>query len=233
MAALPTQRLCSLTTLCIIDTLPEERFDRITRLACRALGVPIALVSLVDRERQWFKSKQGLEACETSRHISLCGHAILRKGPFVVPDGSRIGTLCLIVHQAREFSAGDVVTLADLAVMVDRELALLSRAATDELTNLSNRRGFATVAKQVLALCHRNQQPAVVVGVDLDNFKSINDDFGHEAGDHALRVFAKLLYSHVRDSDVVARLGGDEFSVLCSATTAAVKAWYKSLQFLC
>ena len=67
-----TQRLRSLTTLCILDTLPEERFDRITRLACRAFGVPIALVSLVDRERQWFKSKQGLAACETSRQISFC-----------------------------------------------------------------------------------------------------------------------------------------------------------------
>jgi diguanylate cyclase (GGDEF)-like protein len=247
-----TQRLRSLTTLCILDTLPEERFDRITRLACRAFGVPIALVSLVDRERQWFKSKQGLDACETSRQISFCGHAILREGAFVVPDaflderfrdnplvtgaphvrfyagqpihgpdGSRIGTLCLIDHQAREFSADDASVLADLGSMIDRELALLSRAATDELTNLSNRRGFATVAKQVLALCRRNQQPAVVVGVDLDNFKSVNDDFGHEAGDGALRVFAKLLYSHFRDSDVVARLGGDEFAVLCSATTAA------------
>lgn len=81
-----TQRLRSLTTLCILDTLPEERFDRITRLACRAFGVPIALVSLVDRERQWFKSKQGLNACETPREVSFCGHAILQEGAFVVPD---------------------------------------------------------------------------------------------------------------------------------------------------
>ena len=50
-------RLHALTTLCVLDTLPEERFDRVTRLATRALGVPISLVSLVDRERQWFKSR--------------------------------------------------------------------------------------------------------------------------------------------------------------------------------
>jgi diguanylate cyclase (GGDEF)-like protein len=140
--------------------------------------------------------------------------------PIHGPDGSRVGTLCLIDRQPREFDADDASVLADLAAMVDRELALLDRAATDELTSLSNRRGFATVAQQVLALCRRNQQPAVVVGIDLDNFKSINDDFGHEAGDRALRIFAKLLGSTFRESDVVARLGGDEFAVLCSATTA-------------
>ncbi|MEL7401575.1 MAG: GGDEF domain-containing protein, partial [Pseudomonadota bacterium] len=51
----------------------EERFDRITRLACHTFSVPIALVSLIDRDRQWFKSRQGLDATETPRDISFCG----------------------------------------------------------------------------------------------------------------------------------------------------------------
>jgi PAS domain S-box-containing protein len=80
------RRLRALRTLRLLDTLPEERFDRITRLACRVFNVPMALVSLVDRDRQWFKSKQGLDACETSRDISFCGHTIAEEGPLVVLD---------------------------------------------------------------------------------------------------------------------------------------------------
>jgi diguanylate cyclase (GGDEF)-like protein len=244
------KRLRELTTLCILDTLPEERFDRITRLAARAFRVPIALVSLVDRERQWFKSKQGLGATETGRNVSFCGHAILREGAFVVedallderftdnplvvgeprirfyaghpihgPNGSRIGTLCVIDRQPREFGDDDRAALSDLAGMVDRELALLEGATTDELTRLANRRGFTQVAMHVLALCRRNQLPAVVVGFDLDNFKSVNDSHGHQAGDEVLREFSSLLFCHFRESDVVARMGGDEFAVLCSGTT--------------
>ena len=70
-------RLESLRTLQILDTYPEDRFDRVTRLAKRIFDVDICLISLVDSHRQWFKSRQGLDACETRREISFCGHAIL------------------------------------------------------------------------------------------------------------------------------------------------------------
>ena len=80
------RRLQALRSLALLDTEAEERFDRITRTATRLFGVPIALVSLVDECRQWFKSKQGLKVTETSRDISFCGHAILGPGPLVVPD---------------------------------------------------------------------------------------------------------------------------------------------------
>jgi len=83
-----TARLMSLHSLRILDTPSEERYDRLTRMARRVFGVQIALVSLVDSDRQWFKSKQGLDACETSRAISFCGHAILSREPLVVSDAS-------------------------------------------------------------------------------------------------------------------------------------------------
>ncbi len=84
-----TARLMSLHSLRIMDTPSEERYDRLTRMAKRLFGVQIALVSLVDSDRQWFKSKQGLEACETSRAISFCGHAILSRDALVVNDASK------------------------------------------------------------------------------------------------------------------------------------------------
>lgn len=79
-------RLNILRSLHILDTKPEERFDRITRIAKRLFDVPIALVSLIDADRQWFKSCQGLNVCQTSRDISFCGHTILTNSPFVIPD---------------------------------------------------------------------------------------------------------------------------------------------------
>jgi len=79
-------RLATLRSLEILDTSPEERFDRLTRLAQHVFGVPIALVSLIDGHRQWFKSCQGLSVSETPRSISFCGHAILDDQVFIVPD---------------------------------------------------------------------------------------------------------------------------------------------------
>ncbi len=83
------ERLAALQRLNLLDTESESRFDRITRLAQRLFQVPIALVSLVDSDRQWFKSKQGLDACETGRDISFCGHAILGSGIFEIPDATQ------------------------------------------------------------------------------------------------------------------------------------------------
>jgi len=80
------QRLRALRALGVFDSAAEERFDRLTRLAQALFEVPIALISLVDAERQWFKSRQGVEASETERAISFCGHAILASEIFEVPD---------------------------------------------------------------------------------------------------------------------------------------------------
>lgn len=82
------ERLNALRALNVLDTQPEERFDRLTRLLQHILQVPIALVSLVDSDRQWFKSHQGLDARETPRDISFCGHAILGSEIMVVPDAT-------------------------------------------------------------------------------------------------------------------------------------------------
>jgi len=82
-------RLQALRVRGLLDTPAEERFDRLTRLARQVFGVQIALVSLIDAERQWFKSRQGLDVCETSRDISFCGHAILAADIFEVPDATQ------------------------------------------------------------------------------------------------------------------------------------------------
>ena len=82
------ERLAALRRLEILDTAPEERFERLVRITRTHFNVPIALMSLVDTARQWFKSHQGIGACETARDISFCGHAILSDATLYVPDTS-------------------------------------------------------------------------------------------------------------------------------------------------
>jgi diguanylate cyclase (GGDEF)-like protein len=239
-------RLSTLRSLNLLDTPPEERFDRLTRMAKRMFGVPIALVSLVDENRQWFKSAQGLAVTETPRDISFCGHAILSDlpvllvpdalqderffdNPLVVnaphvrfyagwslkaPNGSKIGTLCLLDTQPHTLSAEDLQLLADLAAIVEQEISAYQMATVDELTRLQNRRGFLALAEHCLGLAVRKSIPCCLVFFDLDKFKAINDNFGHAEGDKALQAFADQMRRSFRSADILARLGGDEFVVL-------------------
>ena len=83
------QRLKILWEYDVLDTVPEEVFDDLTELAASICEAPIALISLIDENRQWFKSKFGLSTKETSRYISFCAHAIKQTGLFIVPDATK------------------------------------------------------------------------------------------------------------------------------------------------
>ena len=80
------ERLAALHRYCVLDTPPEPAFDRLAHLAQNLLHTPTALVSLVDAERQWFKSRIGMDLSETPRDISFCSHAVHAKDVLVVPD---------------------------------------------------------------------------------------------------------------------------------------------------
>ncbi|MBA4070557.1 MAG: hypothetical protein C0497_01785 [Gemmatimonas sp.] len=155
-----TARVAVLHGLAVLDTPAEERFDAITQTVRQLFGVPIALVSLVDVSRQWFKSRQGLDASETPRDVSFCGHAILGDEVFVVenaladarfrdnplvtgpphvvfyagmplstPDGHKVGTLCIIDHVPRTFTASEAGQLRAIARWAERELMVTQERA--------------------------------------------------------------------------------------------------------
>ncbi|MBD8623309.1 sensor domain-containing diguanylate cyclase [Pseudomonas sp. CFBP 13727] len=246
------ERVHALHALNILDTRPEERFDRLTRLARRLFDVPIAVVSLVDSDRQWFKSCQGMAATETPRDVSFCAHAILSDQILMIPDagsderfhdnplvtgeprirfyagcplkvgnGSNVGTLCLLDTRPRVLDAEERGLLLDLASMAEREIAALQLASIDDLTQLSNRRGFEALAEHALSMCRRMGTPASLLFFDLDRFKVINDTFGHAEGDRALVTFAQVLRRVLREMDIVGRMGGDEFVALLLGSNAA------------
>jgi diguanylate cyclase (GGDEF)-like protein len=243
-------RLTAVQALDILDTSAEERFDRITRIARRMFNVPFSVVTVVDTNRQWFKSCAGLDVQETPREVSFCAHAILNDQILVIPDtyednrfadnplvigepfvrfyagrpiklpttspaeAHNMGTLCILDTKPRSMTKDDLDLLDDLAAMVESELYAHHAATIDELTQISNRRGFQLLGQKVLDYCQRYEEDACLVFIDLNDFKVINDTYGHKEGDIALSSFSQLLMDTCRGSDIVARLGGDEFVVL-------------------
>jgi diguanylate cyclase (GGDEF)-like protein/PAS domain S-box-containing protein len=386
IALYETERLQALRSLEILDTPAEASLDRITRLVARVLNVPIALVTLVDEKRQWFKSRVGIEIFETSRDDAFCAHAILQDEPMVVPDAMRdarfsdnllvtqsphirfyagvpirtsqghaVGTLCAIDERPRILTIEELNTLSDLADMVSREMQLRENlmlvrtqakksddlfeaseaayrsmfelasvgialvapdgnwisvnqalcdlvgysvqdlkgltfqditfpddlnadmgllkqlvagdidhyqlekrylhnngkavwadlsvtkklsadgeleyfisiiqniqgrkeleqeAKHDALTGLLNRRALDSLLPIAQARADRSNKLLALMFLDLDGFKGINDNYGHDAGDELLRTISQRLKASVRRTDSLIRLAGDEFIVI-------------------
>ncbi len=244
-----TRRLQTLREMRLLDTPPEERFDRVTRLAKQLFSTSIALVSLVDADRQWFKSRQGLDAEETPRDLSFCGHAILDDEimvvndaeqdqrfcdnplvcgdpsirfyagyPLAAPDGSRVGTLCVIDDKPKDISKEQLQLLSELGRMVEEELIAANDSTIDPITKISNRNGFLAIADHLLSLCKRKSEPSTLMMFHLEDLHSLEERHGRYEGDTAAVELAHLLATSVRESDIVARLSADVFGVLLPST---------------
>ena len=127
------------------------------------------------------------------------------------------------------------VVLGTVAMMVawreEVEQTLRDLAMKDPLTGLLNRRGFFDLGEAALARARRHSVPWVLMMLDLDHFKRVNDNHGHEVGDRALALFARLMAENQRAGDLVGRIGGEEFGVLLShANPAAAIAFDERLR---
>lgn len=155
-------------------------------------------------------------ATETRRRVKALGKAA--GGPV------KIGPA--FAQQITQAVAKDTFALVAQVTRLDHQLAeqvdelanVQADALSDPLTGLLNRRGFESFGSQMLAQAQKAGLAAACLVIDLDDFKPINDDFGHAAGDLLLKATAELLRSSVASGDLVARLGGDEFAVLVVAS---------------
>jgi diguanylate cyclase (GGDEF)-like protein len=272
------RRIAKLEDYNVLDTLPEPAYDDITFLASCICDTPIAVVSFVDRERQWFKSKVGLDVDETPRDVAFCSHAILNPDELlIVPnatederfadnplvtenpairfyagaplrssDGVALGTLCVIDLESRTLDESQRKALSALSrqVMGQLELrkavadlqkyqnrledyqrglekaneSLSEKSKTDALTSLENRASFDDNLEEELHRARRHGHPLSLILLDVDHFKSFNDEFGHSAGDTVLKRVAAQLEKVKRSGDHVARFGGEEFVAILPAT---------------
>lgn len=269
-------RLVLLQQLALLDTPEEVTYDQLAALAASITGTPIALVTLVNGYRQWFKAHHGLEIRETSRSVSFCAHAIngremfivedattdprfatnpLVRGeprirfyagmPLVMPGGEVLGALCVMDHQPRTLTeeqkqalrvlAHNVVTEFDLRLRIQtleqeitrRQIAestALQLATRDSLTGLPNRTTLVDRLHQAGLMANREGHQVAFIFLDLDNFKWVNDTFGHGVGDRLLQIVAERLTAQLRESDTIARLGGDEFAVVLPGIGGAAAA---------
>ena len=256
------KRLAALKRLNLLDTPLEERFERISRMVCRSLKVPIAAISLIDETRQWYKSIQGISATQSPRDGNFCAHAILKDEILLVPDALLderfaehpdvinepfirfyagyplslskdilVGTLCAIDTVPREMSSEDQDSLFDLSKMVESELVAIAIsqaqleliqelseleriAMLDSLTRVWNRFGIDKLLDREWQHAIRNNSPLGLVMVDFDNFKKINDTYGHLVGDEVIQGGSRLILSALRSYDAIGRWGGDEFMLI-------------------
>jgi diguanylate cyclase (GGDEF)-like protein len=161
--------------------------------------------------------------------------------PLYNEEDAIIGTFCVFDRKPREFSATDRQCLVDLAAMSQRELvseqlrdahtalttklsAARREAMMDHLTRLWNRRGASVLLKAAFDTADRNGTELAVALLDFDNFKRINDTYGHQVGDEVLRRIASRLVGSIRGNDVTCRIGGDEFLLLMADTPADTAA---------
>jgi len=258
-------RMHALKALHLLDTPMQENFERITRITQAIFNVPIVSFTLIDSDRQWFKSVQGLDICETSREVSFCGHVINQAALFIIndatkdprfadnplvtgepfirfyagypvhsADGFKIGSLCIIDTKPHDFTKAQLAPLKDMAAMLEAELKALDarkqqvetveelerakrQALVDGLTRLWNRSGIENIVRKQMHIAKESKENFAVALVDIDNFKAVNDTYGHNAGDAILRNVAKRLLRGYRATDSVGRWGGEEFLVVLNS----------------
>jgi diguanylate cyclase (GGDEF)-like protein len=274
------ERLAALRSLDILDTAPEPELDELVQLAAAICEVPIALVTLLDERRQWFKASFGMDIRETPRQVAFCNHTIRQSNllqvadatldhrfadnplvtqdlqlrfyagiPIASPDGFPLGALCVLDVVPRQLSDLQAQTLRILGHQVNARLQLRAQrislglaldatrqanerlqqlATTDSLTGLANRHSLNDRFAAEFSRARRKNLPLSVLMLDVDNFKSLNDRYGHDIGDATLKDVAHLLRSVARKSDMVVRYGGEEFLALLPDTTEAAAAQFAS-----
>lgn len=152
-----------------------------------------------------------------AQHPAVTGESHIRfyaGVPLKTRDGHIIGTVCAIDRRPKSFAARDLAILEELAGAAMDRIELLQSAATDSLTEALTRRAFKQEADQRIVQALRHQHALSCIVLDIDHFKSVNDAFGHAAGDEVLKSVAAICRAGLRAGDLFGRLGGEEFCIV-------------------
>lgn len=213
------ERLRALESYRVMDTPAEDVFDDLTVIAAQVLDVPIALISLVDADRQWFKSRYGLEAPETPRDVSFCGHVVAEEKPLVVEDAfedERFSDNPLVRGEPRvRFYAGFPLRTAEGHVLgtlcaidheqrslSDRQRTVLQRLAAQVVNQLEMRRKLFLLTDYERLFDNANVMPAVA-GFD-GYFKRINQTWPRLLGHTEEELLSRPLVEFIHQDDIEA-----------------------------
>jgi diguanylate cyclase (GGDEF)-like protein/PAS domain S-box-containing protein len=189
--------------------------------ACRVIGSSVLEWAAPDHRRAFERHLRTARSERATAQTVLCGADGSTRAVRVACAPFRLDVhstgLCLTVAEIPQAELDGSRQMAKLRARLEREQ---QRAHTDSLTGLLNRRGFSRALTRESRRLARYHRPFTLAYLDVDNFKQINDTWGHAAGDEALRRVAEVLAEGTRDIDVVTRLGGDEFAMLLPETDA-------------
>lgn len=230
-------RLATLRSLNILDTPAEDRFDRYTRISARLFDVPIAIISLVDRHRQWFKATAGIDVQETPRSVSFCAHAILGDGVFEIRNtrrDARFRDNPLVLNQPHiHFYAGaplqapnghklGTLCLIDRVPrrLDDEDKTILGNLAdmvvremvnyVDTETGLANRNAMMIAGAECFDIPPEERRFSLLV-FDINDLVSATRAVSDNS---PMKKFSGLLRSHFPTAQSIAHMGGNEFAVL-------------------
>ena len=257
-----TLQLAEMQVKDLVQTPLEARFNRLARMTRRALGAPVAAISFLNPQGEWFKAVTGWNVSELPASRSLAvmlagddtavaiadlqadartaSHPLVTGSPrfrfcatHPIRDrlGHIIGAVAAYDTEPRKVTADPLEAITDAAELAQRELLLSDfggmqqkllakldasrrQALLDELTRLWNLRGGMLLLEQALGGEGRGDAPVGVCVVDVDDFKRVNDRYGHAMGDVVLRKLATAIVDSLRPGDIACRLGGDEFLLL-------------------
>lgn len=229
----------------LLDSAPEARFDRITRLARRLFNIPVVLIVLIDDQRQYFKSSTGVTINQVPRGHAFCDWTLagdqlqvvpdttkdkrfcnlpsVLRGPrfrfyagrpVCLPDGTKVGTLCMMENQVRTLDEEQQRLFCRLADMVEGELAVSSDQVTDSLSGLPDRTAFRKqmeVARELT--CHMSCRSALIT-VTLNNLGEVNRRLGRDEGNRMIRQLSQTIRQLEQQADLVGRYRGNEFGLM-------------------
>lgn len=145
--------------------------------------------------------------------------------PLILPDGSAFGTLCITHCEEKLISEAETKLIDRFARTIELMLSLLEnqtafyqQSITDDLTGIANRRHFLECFNKEFQRAKRHETVFCVAMIDLDHFKQVNDQFGHDEGDHVLVRFTQRFKKTIRTEDTLGRVGGEEFALIMPMT---------------
>jgi diguanylate cyclase (GGDEF)-like protein len=235
-------RLAALARYEIIDTAQEDEFEQIIQLVQQVFETPMAAVTLIDADRQWFKSRRGIGAAETPRSHAFCHYTIadadgmavedaqadprFADSPLVTGDPHIRSYLGAPLRTPDGYQIGALCVISDKVrrfSAADREIlrrfsqVVVSQMELRQLASLDSLTGLLTrraFDQAVFDALAGPRQAAAIVLFDIDHFKQINDQHGHFQGDTVLAAIGAALRDALPPGAAIGRLGGEEFGVL-------------------